>query len=78
LIILDEPFSSLDLPTRNRLTKILDASGIKLLMISHHFSVFKEFDRLLWIHEGKVQADGQPGKVIDMYKEQMLNMESTV
>ena len=67
LIILDEPFSSLDLPTRKKIMDILDAGGTRLVMVSHHFPVLETFDRVIWLHEGKVREEGTPREVIDSY-----------
>lgn len=67
LIVLDEPFSSLDLPTRRQMMQMLESIDAQLLMISHDMSVFTDFDRLIWLEKGQVQADGKPVDVIAEY-----------
>lgn len=67
LIVLDEPFSSLDLPTRHKLISLLFSLDAHILMISHDFSVYEQFDRLIWLDQGKIAADGKPDEVIKQY-----------
>ncbi len=67
LLILDEPFSSLDLPTRRLLLALIHNTDTHVLLISHDFSVYDDFDRLIWVDEGQIKADGPPDEVIDAY-----------
>lgn len=68
LLVLDEPFSALDLPTRLQLMALLEQSDCHLLLISHDFSVYEQFDRLIWLDAGQIRADGQPADVIEAYR----------
>jgi biotin transport system ATP-binding protein len=68
VLILDEPFSALDLPTRQHLTGWLLGLPQQLIMISHDLEVLARFDRLLWLDQGRVQGDGSPDAVIAAYK----------
>lgn len=68
LLVLDEPFSALDLPTRSGLLDLLHSTDKHILMISHDMSVYEGFDRLIWIDEGTIKADGKPTDVIDTYR----------
>ncbi len=67
LLILDEPFSSLDLPTRRLLLQLIHNSDTHVLLISHDLSVYDEFDRLIWMEKGQIRADGTPDEVISRY-----------
>jgi len=67
LIILDEPFSALDLPTRMGLMKWLNQLPQQILMISHDFEFIRDFDRVIWLKDGHVHMDGPPKIVIDQY-----------
>jgi biotin transport system ATP-binding protein len=69
LLILDEPFSSLDLPTRLLLLRLIHSSDTHVLLISHDLSVYDEFDRLIWMDNGQIRADGPPDEVIRRYIE---------
>lgn len=68
LIILDEPFSALDLPTRMHLLEWLHSLPQQLLMISHDLETLTDFDRIIWLEEGRVRGDGRPGEVFDLYR----------
>ncbi len=67
LLLLDEPFSSLDFPTRRRLMSLIDHRAERLIMVTHDPQSLKQFDRVIWIHNGKVRMDGEPGNVINEY-----------
>jgi biotin transport system ATP-binding protein len=67
LLILDEPFSSLDLPTRLLLLRLIHSSDTHVLLISHDLSVYDQFDRLIWMAEGEIREDGPPAEVIRRY-----------
>ncbi len=68
LLLLDEPFSSLDLPKRKSLLKLLDTECERLIMVSHDLDVLSGFERIIWIEEGKVLGDGRPYDVIKSYR----------
>lgn len=69
LILLDEPFSSLDLPTRTDLAcdlgRILHASGTAALIATHdRLEALQLVDRLLVLEAGLLVQDGPPQEVI--------------
>ncbi|MBP2148899.1 energy-coupling factor ABC transporter ATP-binding protein [Xanthobacter flavus] len=68
VLLLDEPFSSLDLTTRLTLASRLGALDVKLVMASHDVDLFAGFDRVLWLRGGEVVADGAPAEVIPLYE----------
>ncbi|TGG94223.1 ABC transporter ATP-binding protein [Natronospirillum operosum] len=68
LLILDEPFSALDLPTRFRLLELLHGLPQQILMISHELDTLADFDRLIWLEDGRVRADGTPDTVLSAYQ----------
>nr|WP_250152517.1 ABC transporter ATP-binding protein [Ancylobacter radicis] len=68
VIVFDEPFSSLDLPTRRRLETLIAALPQQVLMIAHEMDAFAGYDRLLWLHEGRVRLDGPPQEVLAAYR----------
>ncbi len=68
LLLLDEPFSALDLPTRLALCARIAGLDQQVIMASHDLSLFTGFDRLLWLRGGEVAADGPPQVVLPLYE----------
>ncbi|MFY0663167.1 MAG: energy-coupling factor ABC transporter ATP-binding protein [Natronospirillum sp.] len=68
LLILDEPFSALDLPTRYQLLDLLATLPQQVIMISHELDTLAEFDRVLWLDQGQVRQDGTPDMVLADYQ----------
>lgn len=69
LLLLDEPFSALDMPTRLALSARIARLDQQVIMASHDLSLFAGFDRLLWLRDGAVAADGPPDAVIPLYED---------
>lgn len=67
VLILDEPFSALDLITRYQLLKLLDTLPQQVVMISHELETLENFDRILWLEGGKIFQDGTPARVLPEY-----------
>lgn len=69
LILMDEPFSSLDLPTRIALAedlgRILHESGTSAIIATHdRIEAFRIVDRLLVMEQGSVVQEGPPKEII--------------
>lgn len=73
LLLLDEPFSSLDLPSRMKFMKMIAALPQQVVMASHDLDVFTNFDRVIWIDGGKIAADGGPVQVIATYRQRCID-----
>ncbi len=71
VILLDEPFAGLDLPTTRHLFAWLDALEQQVLLVTHDIDEVDQFDRIIWLEKGAVQADGPPRDVIPAYREAM-------
>jgi biotin transport system ATP-binding protein len=67
ILLLDEPFSSLDLPTRLSLSARLARLPQQILMASHDLDLLLDFDRVLWLENGQVR-DGAPARVLPEYR----------
>lgn len=67
VILLDEPFSALDLPTRYQLLDLLHHLPQQIIMISHELDSFTDFDRIIWLEEGKVRQDGPADEILKAY-----------
>ncbi len=68
ILLLDEPFSSLDLPTRLSLSGRLARLPQQILMASHDLDLLFDFDRVIWLENGEVRADGAPSQVLPEYR----------
>ncbi|WP_232829481.1 energy-coupling factor ABC transporter ATP-binding protein [Tropicimonas sp. IMCC34043] len=71
LIILDEPFSGLDIPTRMQLMRYLDGVEASIVLISHDPAALRDFDRVIWLEAGRVREDGAAGPVLTRFERQM-------
>jgi biotin transport system ATP-binding protein len=71
VIILDEPYAGLDLPTSIQLHRTLDGLEQQLIMITHDPRVLAEFDRVLWMDNGRIVADGAAEQILKEYTDEM-------
>lgn len=71
VIVLDEPFSGLDIPTTRALTRYLEALPQTLVHITHDPAVIAGYDRVIWLERGKVAGDGAPSTVLPAYRAAM-------
>ena len=68
LLLLDEPFSSLDARSRMVVCEILDGlreeRGVTVLVVTHDLSAIPEgCERIVLLNEGRITADGPPDQV---------------
>lgn len=68
-LLLDEPFSSLDLPTQAALMRQIDASNRRIILSSHVLDQVSGFERVLWLDDGRIRADGPGAEVCAAYRE---------
>lgn len=78
ILLLDEPFSSLDLPTRFDLMSRLESLPQQIVMASHDLDLLAGFDRIVWLDNGMIRADGTPAHVIARYRETFLPPRSNL
>lgn len=64
IILLDEPFAGLDLPTQVRLVRKLTGLSQQIITISHDPAAVAGCDRVIWLDQGRVQADGPASGVL--------------
>ena len=67
VILLDEPFSGLDIPTTRALQRYLAQVEATVIHVTHDRSLIGDYDRVLWIDGGKVAGDGAPDDVLPAY-----------
>lgn len=73
-ILLDEPFASLDLPTRSRLSRRLGTLPQRLITISHDPMAVASCERVIWIEAGRIQADGPAATVLPAFAAEMARI----
>ncbi|WP_069300243.1 energy-coupling factor ABC transporter ATP-binding protein [Neptunicoccus sediminis] len=71
VILLDEPYAGLDIPTSARLHRQLHGLAQSLVMITHDPELLTDYDRVIWLDGGRVQADGAPAEVLPPFKAEM-------
>ena len=71
VIILDEPFAGLDIPTTQQLARVLHGLDVTLVLITHEPAVLQGYDRLIWVEQGRITQDGPVAKVLPAFEAQM-------
>ncbi|MCZ0960249.1 energy-coupling factor ABC transporter ATP-binding protein [Paracoccus benzoatiresistens] len=71
VIVMDEPFSGLDIPTRLQLMRYLDGIAAQVVMVTHDPHQLCGFDRILWLEGGRLIADGPADRVLPDFETQM-------
>lgn len=75
-ILLDEPFSGLDLPTTAHLRRRLDALPQRLITVTHDPGLLAQYDRVIWLDAGAVVQDGAAPGVLAAYTDAMRQLEN--
>lgn len=75
VIILDEPYAGLDLPTSMHLHATLAGLDQQVVMITHDPRVLVDYDRIIWMDQGRVMGDGVPDGILSQY---ITTMEARV
>ena len=75
VLLLDEPFTGIDIPTQRKLEQYLNCLKQTIIHVSHVPETFKNYQRLIWMEEGIIQADGAPREVIKKYRDAMVNFD---
>jgi ABC-2 type transport system ATP-binding protein len=73
LLLLDEPTASLDPDIADKVRKILrrvqQEDGVAILYTSHNMRDIEEIcDRVLFLHDGHLRAEGTPAQVIEEFR----------
>ena len=68
-LLLDEPFASLDLLSQARLAAQLESTGQQIVVSTHLLEHVYDFERVLWLEQGRVRADGPGHEVCEAYAE---------
>ena len=60
VLLLDEPFTGIDIPTQLKLEHYLSSLKQTIIHVSHVPETFENYQRLIWMDDGIIQADGTP------------------
>ena len=71
VIILDEPYAGLDLPTSIKLKNTIKKLNQQIVMITHDREILEDFERILWIDNGKIVRDGSFENVMRDFEKEM-------
>ncbi|MFV0385200.1 energy-coupling factor ABC transporter ATP-binding protein [Paracoccus sp. (in: a-proteobacteria)] len=64
LLILDEPFAGLDIPTKAQLRRHLELFRGALIHITHDPADLAGYDQVLWLDQGKIRDCGPAAQVL--------------
>jgi biotin transport system ATP-binding protein len=73
-ILLDEPFAGLDLPSIARIQRRLNGLPQRLITISHDPAAVAHADRVIWLEQGRIRADGAPDDVLPTFTAEMARI----
>ncbi len=68
LLLLDEPYASLDLPGQARLTRDVAQARQQVIVSTHALDHVRGFGRVIWLDQGAVRADGPGASVCAAYQ----------
>ncbi|WP_237219004.1 energy-coupling factor ABC transporter ATP-binding protein [Rhodoferax aquaticus] len=68
LILLDEPFASLDLPGQALLHEDIAQAPQQIIVSTHVLEHLRGCDRVVWLDHGRVRADGAADTVCEQYR----------
>lgn len=67
-VLLDEPFSSLDLPGRAMLDMEISKARQQVIVSTHLLDHVRGFERVIWLDQGEVRADSDGASVCAAYE----------
>ncbi|MFC4622491.1 energy-coupling factor ABC transporter ATP-binding protein [Comamonas nitrativorans] len=68
VLLLDEPYASLDLPGQLRLAADIAACPQQVLVSTHVLDYVRDYPRVLWLEQGQVRLDGPGADVCRAYE----------
>lgn len=71
VIVLDEPYSGLDIPTRLQLMRFVDEVEASVIQITHDPASLRHFERVIWLDGGRIREDGEAAGVLTQFEHQM-------
>jgi biotin transport system ATP-binding protein len=77
VLLLDEPFASLDLPGQALLDADIAAASQQVLVSTHILSHVRGFERVLWLEQGRVRMDAAGAQVCAAYEADVVQRVGT-
>ncbi len=77
LVVLDEPFTGLDMPTTAQLSRLLEKLDASIVHVTHQIESLQEYNRILWLDNGELVMDERPTIVLEAYCAKMKQLGST-
>ncbi len=71
VLVMDEPFAGLDIPTRRQLTRHLSRADARLIHISHDPEDLTDYDEVFWIDHGRLVTHGPATEVLPAFTREM-------
>ncbi len=68
VLLLDEPFASLDLPGQALLRQEIERAPQQVLVSTHVLAHVRHFERVIWLDRGRVRADSAGAEVCAAYE----------
>ena len=68
LLLLDEPFASLDLPGQALLSMDIAQASQQVIVSTHLLNPIRQFERVIWMEQGRIRADGAGQSVCAAYE----------
>lgn len=68
VLLLDEPFASLDLPGQALLHQDIEEAPQQVIVATHQLDHVRGYARVLWLDHGKLRADGPGAQVCAAYE----------
>lgn len=74
LIVLDEPYADLDIPTRIQLHRHIANIPASIVHVSHQIEALESYDRVLWLDNGEILMDGLPQETLAAFHNEMKSL----
>ncbi|NUH66629.1 ABC transporter ATP-binding protein [Sulfitobacter sp. S0837] len=74
VLVLDEPFAGLDIPTRLHLERVLAGLVLTLVHITHDPAAVADYDHILWLEQGEVAEQGAARPVLRNFETRMREL----
>ncbi len=78
VLLLDEPFASLDLPGQALLKQEIAQASQQVLVSTHVLGHVRHFERVIWLDQGRVRADGVGAEVCAAYEADVASRSAQV
>ncbi|MEY8841107.1 energy-coupling factor ABC transporter ATP-binding protein [Cribrihabitans sp. XS_ASV171] len=70
-ILLDEPFSGLDIPTRRQLNRYMSQYAGQIVHVTHDPADLDDYEQVIWLDAGTVRCAGRAADVLPAYLAEM-------